>query len=233
VITRDILQKLRGRWSKLPAKFVPTAMIVVGAVIMLYVASQYGQMYLEQHRLAQAWEEEQQRLAENPPSATQAHTPDDDGMIRLVIPKIDLTSFVVEGTNRKALLVGPGHITKTAEPGQLGNAVITGHRDTFFRHIHELAKGDQLYIERGGKRYTYEITGKKIVEPSDLSVTKPTEDSQVTLVTCYPTYYIGPAPKRLVVFSKLAGETNAIYSSSQEPEISRPHVEAVGASVAH
>lgn len=207
----------------------------MGSVLLLYVASQYGEMYLEQKRMAEAWEQQQQRLAENPQSGEQAHTPVDDGMVRLVIPKIELTSFVVEGTNRKSLLVGPGHITKTAEPGGAGNSVITGHRDTFFRHIHELEKGDQFYVERGGKRFTYEVTGKKIVEPNDLSVTRPTQDSQVTLITCYPTYYIGPAPKRLVVFSKLTDQVNSVVNTAEEETLqpTGPQVQAVGVSIAH
>jgi LPXTG-site transpeptidase (sortase) family protein len=231
---RNILHKFHADWKKkLPPKLIPTVLIITGAVLLLYVGSQYGHMYLEQRRMAEAWEQEQQRLAENPGSVQQAHTPQDDGMVRLVIPKIDLTSFVVEGTSRKSLLVGPGHITKTAEPGQSGNAVITGHRDTFFRHIHELAKGDQIFIERGGKRFIYEVTGKKIVEPDDLSVTRPSGDSQVTLITCYPTYYIGPAPKRLVVFSKLASQADAVLSASDEQAPSAPHVEAVGTGIAH
>src|SRR5450432_741393 len=91
----------------------------------------------------------------------------------------------------------------TAEPGETGNAVITGHRDTFFRHIYELNKGDQIQVRRSGRTFTYEVTGKKIVMPEDVSVIKSTTDAQLTLITCYPTYYIGPAPKRLVVFSKL------------------------------
>ncbi|HWR13946.1 MAG TPA: class D sortase [Terriglobales bacterium] len=197
-----------GFLRNIPKSYVSFALIVFGTVLVLYVASQYGQMYLEQRRMERAWVQEQQRRATEAPVAEQAHAPKDDGMVRLVIPKIDLESFIVEGTTRKALLVGPGHMTRTAEPGEAGNAVITAHRDTFFRHIHELDKGDQILVERGGKRFVYEVTGKKIVEPTDLSVTRPSEGSQVTLITCYPTYFIGPAPKRLVVFSKLANQTN-------------------------
>lgn len=223
----------RGFLKKLPRNLVPSALITFGALLLLYVGSQYGHMYLEQKRMAEVWELQQQRLEENPPSVQQAHAPEDDGMVRLVIPKIELTSFIVEGTSRKALLAGPGHITRTAEPGAVGNSVITGHRDTFFRHIHELEKGDQLFVERGGKRFVYEVTGKKVVEPTDLSVTHPTNDSRITLITCYPTYYIGPAPKRLVVFSKLATQMNAVLSESAEEGKSAPHVEAVGAGIAH
>src|SRR5205085_6619341 len=110
---------------------------------------------------------------------------------------------VVEGTTRKKLLVGPGHLTDTPEPGANGNSVISAHRDTFFRHIYELKKGDSILVQRAGREYRYEVTGKKIVQPDDISVIKPTTDAQLTLVTCYPTYYIGPAPERLAVFSKL------------------------------
>jgi sortase A len=108
---------------------------------------------------------------------------------------------------------------QTAEPGETGNAVITGHRDTFFRHIHELAKGDQIQVQRNGKNFIYEVTGRRIVMPEDISVIDPTRDPELTLITCYPTYYIGPAPKRLVVFSKLI-ESNGqpVSASAQSPQ---------------
>ncbi len=201
-------------------RFIPILLVCAGAALLFYVATQYGQMYLEQRRLAERWEQEQQASTANPVSA-QAHAAD-DGMIRLVIPKIELTSFVVEGTNHHSLLLGPGHMTHTAEPGESGNAVITGHRDTFFRHIHELDKGDQIYVDRGGKRIVYEVTGKKIVDPDDISVTRQTSDSQLTLITCYPTYYIGPAPKRLVVFTKLSGEQQAKLTPAEEDSTKQP-----------
>lgn len=226
-----LLEKLR--LNKLPRNLVPTILILVGALLVGYVVSQYGEMYFEQKRMAEAWEQEQQKRAEESPTG-QAHAQKDDGMIRLVIPKIELTSFIVEGTNHKSLLIGPGHLTNTAEPGEAGNAVISGHRDTFFRHIHELEKGDQFFVERGGKRFVYQVTGKKIVEPNDLSVTRPSSDPQLTLITCYPTYYIGPAPKRLVVFSKLENQLDSpLTASDGMDDKSLPHMEAVSVGVGH
>jgi LPXTG-site transpeptidase (sortase) family protein len=190
-------------------------------------------MYFEQKRMADAWEQEQAIRSESP-TTQQAHATKDDGMVRLVIPKIELTSFVVEGTNHKSLLLGPGHMTKTAEPGEIGNAVITGHRDTFFRHIYELEKGDQIYVERGGKRFVYEVTNKKIVEPDDMSVVRPTSDAQVTLITCYPIYFIGPAPKRLVVFTKMASEQEAPLTASDDDKGKPgPHIEQVSSVTGH
>lgn len=223
------LQLLRNSSLHRSRNFVPIVLMVVGTLLILYVVSQYGEMYFEQKRMAEAWEQEQAKHA-GTESTADAGSQVDDGMIRLVIPKIDLTSFIVEGTTHKALLLGPGHMTRTAEPGEIGNAVISAHRDTFFRHIAELEKGDEFFIERGGKKFVYEVTGKKVVEPSDMSVIRQTHDAQVTLITCYPIYYIGPAPKRLVIFSKLTN-TEGSRLTAHDGTDTEPitHLEAVGA----
>ncbi len=178
----------------------PIALMVVGAALLVYVAVQYGQMFSEQRRLAQEWDRQNNVVKAEPGSAAQ---PVADGLTKVTIPKINLDAIVVEGTNHRQLLLGPGHMTDTPAPGEVGNVVITAHRDTFFRHIYELNKGDDIEVRRNGKLFTYEVTGKKIVQPEDLSVIKQTADKRLTLITCYPTYFIGPAPERLVVFSKL------------------------------
>jgi len=179
-------------------------LLILGALLLGYVAAQYGWMFYEQRQLAHEWERQQH--AQTVPSPGGVTKVEDDGLTRISVPKIDLDSVIVEGTTHKSLLLGPGHLKDTPAPGELGNSVVTGHRDTFFRHIHELEKGDTVLVQREGKTFTYEVTGKKVVEPDDLSVIRPVKDRQLTLITCYPTYYIGPAPKRLVVFSKLIGE---------------------------
>jgi sortase A len=106
----------------------------------------------------------------------------------------------------------------TPAPGELGNSVISGHRDTFFRHIHQLVKGDEILVQRNGRTFHYEVTGKQIVQPTDMSVLKPSNHPELTLITCYPTYYIGPAPKRLVVTSKLV-DTAAASGASGAPSV--------------
>lgn len=182
---------------------ISPALLLLGLVLLIYVSVQYGHMYFEQRHLAQEWQRQQQEHQNHPQQATAV---EEDGLTRISVPKIDLDSVVVEGTSEKALLLGPGHMTDTPVPGEAGNVVITGHRDTFFRHIHELQKGDTVVVQRDGKTFRYEVTGKKIVDPNDVSVLQPTKDSRMTLITCYPTFYIGPAPKRLVVFSKLIAD---------------------------
>jgi sortase A len=192
------LRRTRSRLRGRVRVALSPVLLLLGGMLLVYVGGQYGQMYMEQRRLAEEWRIQQQVRLDG------AHqTVAGDGLTRIRAPKIGLDSFVVEGVSNQDLLLGPGHMPDTALPGDPGNAVISGHRDTFFRHIHELDKGDTLIVQRDGKTFTYEVTGKKIVSPSDISVVKPTPGSRMTLITCYPTYFIGPAPKRLVVFSKL------------------------------
>ena len=180
-------------------------LVIVGVVLLGYVAGEYWGMYRSQLKLEAEWER-QAAAVTTPGQPSQSGQPKflpGQMLSRVVIPKIGMDAIVVEGTSHKALSAGPGHLEETAMPGEIGNAVITAHRDTFFRHIYELNKGDQIQVRRNGLVFTYAVTGKKIVHPQDLSVIKQTIDSQLTLITCYPTYYIGPAPERLVVFSKL------------------------------
>jgi sortase A len=182
-------------------------LLVLGAVLLAYVSWAYASMYFEQHRLAKEWQRQQQQRQQQPSSATAA-TPvsAEDDLTRLSVPKINLESVVVEGTDNRSLRLGPGHLKDTPQPGEGGNSVISGHRDTFFRHLNDLQMGDELLVQRGGKIFHYKVTGKRVVEPTEIDVIAPTRDPEMTLITCYPTYYIGPAPKRLVVFSKLVND---------------------------
>jgi len=180
-------------------KVLSWAFIAIGVALLGYVGGQYWQMYRSQKNLEAEW----QRQAATVSVPGHADISAQQMLTRLVIPKIDMDAIVVEGASRRELSEGPGHMKQTAQPGETGNAVITAHRDTFFRHIYELNKGDQIQVRRSGRTFTYAVTGKRIVKPEDVSVIKPTNDPQLTLITCYPTYYIGPAPERLVVFSRL------------------------------
>ena len=184
------LLRLRGRT-------LSTLLLVLGLGLLVYVGLEYASMFREQRRLAREWEHQQL----NPPVPGVPG----DTLTRLTIPKIDLDSVVVEGTDRKALRLGPGHMEDTATPGETGNSVITAHRDTFFRHLNDLQMGDEVLVERGGKVFHYQVTGKRVVPPTDLSVIAPTKDTEITLITCYPFNYVGPAPRRFVVRAREIG----------------------------
>jgi len=212
--------KISKQLRLLSKQKVSAILIIAGAVLLGYVGSEYLAMYREQQTLHQQWQEQQSSALASSLSAPIAKH---DGLTRVSIPKIDLDVIVVEGTNHKSLRLGPGHLKGTPAPGETGNSVISAHRDTFFRNIYELKNGDEIHVRRNGHRYTFQVTGKKIVLPNDLSVLKRTSDTRLTLITCYPIYYLGPAPKRLVVFSKLIDTGKTTQEPSQITARSRRH----------
>jgi sortase A len=195
-------------------RWLPVSLMIIGVLLLGYVISQYWGMYAEQRRLARQWEQENARTASSV-SGTEARASVEDGLTRLSIPRIELDAVVVDGASRKQLAVAPGHVKDTAKPGENGNSVITAHRDTFFRHIYELKKGDEIFVRRRGEVFKFEVIGKKIVGSDDVSVLRRTKEPHLTLITCYPIYYIGPAPQRLVVFSKLV-ERSAHQSAANQ-----------------
>lgn len=124
-------------------------------------------------------------------------------MAVLKIPKIGLTVPVLEGTGAVTLNRGVGHITGTARPGQIGNVGIAGHRDSFFRGLKDVRQGDSIELLTDVGVDVYVIRRTRITDPQDVSTLRPTSSPALTLVTCYPFYYVGPAPKRFIVEASL------------------------------
>ena len=117
----------------------------------------------------------------------------------LRIPRIDLEVPVLEGIDAWTLNRAVGHIAGTAVPGETGNSGIAGHRDGFFRGLKDVQPGDELQLETWAGRVDYRIDRVWVVDPHDVSVLEPTPVAAVTLVTCYPFYFVGPAPRRYIV----------------------------------
>ena len=122
----------------------------------------------------------------------------------LEIPKLDLKVAIGEGVDKRTLHSTVGHFAFTAQPGTQGNCCIIGHRSyifgMYFNRLDELEAGDRMSIQHNGKTYIYEVTGKEVVKPSEVRVLNPTEDAQLTLITCTP---IRIATHRLIVRAKL------------------------------
>jgi sortase A len=110
-----------------------------------------------------------------------------------------LSAIVLEGSDSRTLDLGVGRIMETAEPGESGNVVLSGHRDTFFRPLRGIRAGDRIAMVTRGGSYQYVVDWTKIVDPSDTATLKPTPGQSLTLVTCYPFRYVGPAPQRFIV----------------------------------
>ena len=133
----------------------------------------------------------------------------------LVVPKLGLRAAVFEGTDTLALNRGVGRIEGTAPLGAIGNVGIAGHRDGFFRALKNIAAGDEIEVQSLEGTLRYRVTETLIVAPDDVYVLAPTEAATLTLVTCYPFYIVGDAPKRFIVKAVARGEAP---SPSRAPE---------------
>ena len=123
---------------------------------------------------------------------------------RVEIPRVGVSAMVREGDDVKTLRRAVGHVPGTALPGERGNAALAGHRDTFFRGLRDIRRGDEILVATRQGDVRYVVRSTRVVEPSEVSVLAPTAKSALTLVTCYPFNYIGAAPRRFIVRAELA-----------------------------
>ena len=122
------------------------------------------------------------------------------------ISKIRLEVPVLPGTDDRTLDRAVGHIEDTALPGTDGNSGIAGHRDGFFRGLKDIVPGDEIELETLKGKEIYRVDRTWVVNPDDVAVLDPTLTRSLTLVTCYPFYYVGSAPQRFIVRAVLAGD---------------------------
>ncbi len=135
----------------------------------------------------------------------------------LKIPKIHLEVPVLEGTDDVTLDRGVGRIVGTAHPGQPGNLGIAGHRDGFFRGLKDIAPGDEIKLVLPDSVATYVVDQITVVTPQDVSVLQPGPVSSLTLVTCFPFYFIGSAPERYIVSASLRADAHPAVAGNVRP----------------
>lgn len=160
----------------------------------------------------------QQRVKEYEKSLT-AQTAPPLAVIR--ISRLHVEAPVLEGTDDITLNRGVGHIAGTALFGEGGNVGIGGHRDGFFRGLKNIKLGDRIEMEEPGRSETYIVNRIEIVSPKNVSVLRSNTQPEVTLVTCYPFYYIGGAPQRFIVHADLAARDPEIRTESHSAETDR------------
>ena len=115
------------------------------------------------------------------------------------ISAIGLEVMILEGTDDGVLRRAVGHIPGTSLPGQHGNVAIAGHRDTFFRPLRKIRKNDEITLTTLNGSYRYRVDSTQVIEPEDTRVLADSDEAILTLVTCYPFYFVGSAPKRFIV----------------------------------
>jgi sortase A len=152
-----------------------------------------------------------------PPAIYQSALPDrwEAPLAVLRIGRVGLEAPVFEGTDQLILKRGVGHISGTALPGQDGNIAIAGHRDSFFRALKDIAVGDTIELEAEDRTYDYGVTQMLVVDPTEVAVLQPRAVPSLTLVTCYPFYFIGSAPKRYIVQAALDSVTSSTGNHSK------------------
>jgi sortase A len=194
------------RWK--PRILAQSFFLLAGVLAVGYVASVYAESFIHQADESRNFE---RALAQSPQLApkTVAELSETEPAIRprigsmigkIWIPRLGITAIVDEGINHKTLSLSVGHIPSTALPGQSGNIGIAGHRDTFFRSLRHIEREDMITLTTLRGEFRYRVVSIKVVGPSDVAVLEADGGSEIlTLVTCYPFYYVGSAPDRFIV----------------------------------
>jgi sortase A len=117
---------------------------------------------------------------------------------RIEIKRLHFSAMIVGGNSHASLRQGVAHLLDAAYPGERGNVALAGHRDTYFRPLKDLQEGDLIRITTPDGTFSYEVDSLMIVPPSRGDLVQPSRVPELTLVTCYPFYWIGPAPKRFI-----------------------------------
>ncbi len=124
---------------------------------------------------------------------------------RIDVPRIGISTVILEGTDERELEQAAGHIPGTALPGEDGNVGLAAHRDSYFRPLRDVAVGDLLTVTTPDEVRSYAVAAVSVVDPSDPAALAPTPANRLTLVTCYPFSYVGSAPYRFVVVANEVG----------------------------
>jgi sortase A len=127
----------------------------------------------------------------------------------LEIPRAGIAVAVLDGTGALALNRGVGRIAGTAGVADAGNLGIAGHRDGFFRALRHVRAGDAIRLVAPGGERRYRVEWTRVVAPGDVSVLAPTDHAALTLVTCHPFWFVGPAPERFIVRARAEDEVVA------------------------
>lgn len=194
----------RSRWKRAASSLL----IVVGVALLAWYAYEIWSRQRAQRRalaelsrleLEAASPAEEAPLEPGPPPEPPRRLEIGDPVGRIRVPSTGVDVVAFEGIDAAILRRGAGHFPGTALPGEEGNVAFAAHRDSFFRGLRHIEPGARVVVEtpRGDFRYT--VTATRVVVPSRVDVVAPHGRDELTLVTCYPFDYIGPAPRRFVV----------------------------------
>ena len=140
-----------------------------------------------------------QKFERTSPSPIPRILTDGDILGELQVPRLGLDAIVVQGDSTADLRRAVGHLSNSAMPGEWGNVALAGHRDTFFRPLRDVRLGDEIRFQTRERSFVYVVKSIEVVAPTDTRVLESSTGHDLTLLTCFPFHYVGPAPNRFVV----------------------------------
>jgi sortase A len=196
-----VRKRRRIRWAR--RLLLTTGIVLLGYVGLTLLDARYSQASAK-HTLDTQIQSQQQIRSFKKDDPSQATPPVNSGDVlgRIDIPRLGMSFAVLQGTSWRILRLGAGHIEGTPLPGEPGNSGIAGHRDTFFRELRKIHEHDEIHLQTATGLLHYQVDWVKVVQPDDVSVLTPSTDSTLTLVTCYPFYFVGSASQRFVVHAR-------------------------------
>jgi LPXTG-site transpeptidase (sortase) family protein len=147
---------------------------------------------------------------------------------RVEIERLGLDALIQEGTDEATLSRAVGHIPGTSVPWNGGNVALAAHRDTFFRGLGDLEPGDRIRLTTLRGSFEYEVDSTKVVSPASVDVLAATGQPQLTLVTCWPFHYIGPAPMRYIVRARKISGTDGAPERREQSGTAVPRLRPEG-----
>lgn len=194
------------RWRQQSLVWCQYAFLALGLLALGYCLKSLTMTWLYQRWARQQMEEQisHKAIAAGSVAEQQKESPstrlDEMSPIgQLEIPRVHISAMIAEGTAPRVLSRAVGHAVGTALPGQPGNVTLAAHRDTFFRHLGDVRSGDIIELKEPGHEYKYQVRFTAVVGPKDTWVLQPTRQETLTLLTCYPFHFVGPAPDRFVI----------------------------------
>jgi sortase A len=200
------------------AFYLSRVLVVVGIFALGYSAAIVIDARMYQARELKRFERDRQAavaaaavlaLAPSPPAppAPVVLPPPAEGtsIAQIQIERLHVSVVVVQGESEAVLERAVGHLARTALPGVEGNVVLAGHRDTFFRPLKDIREGDVITLKTRERDFDYVVESLSIVKPTDVQVLRPTGGHTLTLITCFPFYYVGSAPSRFIVVAREVG----------------------------
>lgn len=191
-------------------RWVPAVLATSGLALLGLWCANVGQTHdwqaVESEKLEKSLHDRQEQQEERAEGAKKeakrlARSAKNDPRVlgRIEIPRLRISAMIAEGTSHDALEHAVGHVAWSPHPGERGNVGLAGHRDSFFRALEGVRENDLVRIVTPGGTYDYHVKWHRVVGPREVDVLDPTAAPSLTLVTCYPFRWIGPAPKRFIV----------------------------------